>query len=307
MVLFCSAVFWGGLFVLFLGGFQFIGLYVDLGNTLVEYFFSMFFLSLLIMLFFSTGIIVYTTLFHSREAAFLLTTPASADRIFAYKFAEAIGFSSWGFFLLGSPLMVAYGLTVKAPAAFYAMFLVYLFSFVLVPGSVGAVAAILVANLFPRRQKTVLALSVAGVLAVAAIFGLPALAHAGRDAHRRLAGQCSEPAGVLPASPLAQPLDVGGPARLGQGRLVAGGLPLDGSLGTRGPGLPGGRCRRARPLSPRLQPRPGRQDRHGDARGWLSLIPSSIAPSSSFPTPSGCSFSRTCEPSCATRPSGPSS
>ena len=171
MILFCSAVFWGGLFVLFMGGFQFIGLYVDLGNTLVEYFFSMFFLSLLIMLFFSTGIIVYTTLFHSREATFLLTTPASADRIFAYKFVEAIGFSSWGFFLLGSPLMVAYGLTVKAPAAFYAMFLVFLLSFVLVPGSVGAIAAILVANLFPRRQKTVLALSVAGVLAVAGIVG----------------------------------------------------------------------------------------------------------------------------------------
>jgi ABC-2 type transport system permease protein len=107
MILFCSTVFWAGLFILFLGGFQFIGLYVDLANTLIEYLFSLFFLSLLVMLFFSTGIIVYTTLFHSREAAFLLTTPASTDRIFAYKFAEAVGFSSWGFFLLGSPLMVA--------------------------------------------------------------------------------------------------------------------------------------------------------------------------------------------------------
>ena len=75
----------------------------------------MFFLSLLVMLFFSTGIIIYTGLFQSREAAFLLTTPASTDRIFAYKFAEAIGFSSWGFFLLGSPMMVAYGITVEAP------------------------------------------------------------------------------------------------------------------------------------------------------------------------------------------------
>ena len=66
----------------------------------------MFFLSILVMLFFSTGIITYTALFHSREGAFLLTTPASTDRIFAYKFAEAVGLSSWGFFLLGSPLMV---------------------------------------------------------------------------------------------------------------------------------------------------------------------------------------------------------
>ena len=46
MILFCSIVFWAGLFVLFLGGFQFIGLYVELANTLIEYLFSMFFLSL---------------------------------------------------------------------------------------------------------------------------------------------------------------------------------------------------------------------------------------------------------------------
>ena len=78
------------------------------------------------MLFFSTGILTYTGLFQSREAAYLLTTPASTDRIFAYKFFEAIGFSSWGFLLLGSPMMVAYGITVQASPAFYAIFLLYL-------------------------------------------------------------------------------------------------------------------------------------------------------------------------------------
>lgn len=171
MILFCSLVFWVGLFALFLGGFQFIGLYVDLANTIIEYLFSMFFLSLLVMLFFSTGIIVYTTLFHSLEVAYLLTTPAPADRIFAYKFAEAAGFSSWGFFLLGSPLMVAYGLTSRAPAAFYLMFLPYMLSFVLIAGGLGAVAAITVANVFPRRRKTVLAISIAAVLAAAALTG----------------------------------------------------------------------------------------------------------------------------------------
>ena len=54
--------------------------------------------------------------------------------------------------------MVAYGLTVKAPAAFYAMFLIYLVTFVLIAGSLGAIAAIVVANIFPKRQKIVLAL-----------------------------------------------------------------------------------------------------------------------------------------------------
>jgi ABC-2 type transport system permease protein len=165
MIVFCSAVFWTGLFGLFFKGFQFIAMYVDLVNTIVEYLFSMFFLSLLIMLFFSTGILTYTGLFQSREAAFLLTTPASSDRVFAYKFFEAIGFSSWGFLLLGSPMMVAYGITVQAPSAFYGVCLLYLVAFVILPGCLGAVAAILVANFFPRRQKTILGLSLAALLA----------------------------------------------------------------------------------------------------------------------------------------------
>ncbi len=103
MILICSAVFWLGLFGLFLGGFEFMGINDALFSGIFEYLFSMFFLSILVMLFFSTGIITYTALFHSREGAFLLSTPATTDRIFAYKFAEAIGLSSWGFFLLGSP------------------------------------------------------------------------------------------------------------------------------------------------------------------------------------------------------------
>ena len=170
MILFCSAIFWVGLFGLFFKGFEFIAYYVDLAGAIVEYLFSMFFLSLLIMLFFSTGIITYTGLFQSREAAFLLTTPASADRIFAYKFMESIGFSSWGFLLLGSPMLVAYGITKEASPAFYGLFLLYLVAFVLIPGGLGAVGAILVANYFPKRQKAVLGLGICAFLAVAVLF-----------------------------------------------------------------------------------------------------------------------------------------
>ena len=107
---------------MFQGGSEFIGLADELFHAIFEYLFSMFFLSISIMLLFSTGIITYTGLFHSREGAFLLTTPATTDRIFAYKFSESVVISSWGFFLLGSPLMAAYGLTIKAPAAFMPCF-----------------------------------------------------------------------------------------------------------------------------------------------------------------------------------------
>ena len=215
MILCCSLVFWVGLFGLFLGGFEFIGLSDELLHSIFEYLFSMFFLSISVMLFFSTGIITYTALFHSREGAFLLTTPASTDRIFAHKFAEAVVISSWGFFLLGSPLIAAYGLTIKAPAAFYAMFLIYLVMFVLIAGSLGAIVAIVVANIFPKRQKFGAGAGGDHDLGPGRPPGGAAVADARRHADLRLAGQRAEPAGVLPAPALAQPLDVGRSARLG--------------------------------------------------------------------------------------------
>lgn len=159
MILACSTIFWTGLFGLFFEGFQFLGSFVKLSNEVVEYLFSTFFLSLLIMLVFSTGIIIYSGLFHSRESTYLLSTPAPTDRIFAYKFVEAMAFSSWGFLLLGSPMMVAYGITVEAPWPFYALFLAFLFAFVLIPGSLGAIGAFVVANVIPRRTRTLLVVS----------------------------------------------------------------------------------------------------------------------------------------------------
>src|SRR3982751_5069194 len=111
MIVICSAIFWSGLFFLFFGGFHFIKSFIpNLAGEFVEYIFSMFFLSLLVMLIFSAGVILYTGLFQSRGAAYLLPTPASPDRIFAYKYVESLAYSSWAFLLLGSPMMVAFGI-----------------------------------------------------------------------------------------------------------------------------------------------------------------------------------------------------
>ena len=46
--------------------------------------------------------------------------------------------------------MMAYGVTARAHWTFYALFLPYLASFVAIPGGLGAIGAVLVANLMPR-------------------------------------------------------------------------------------------------------------------------------------------------------------
>ena len=167
MVLICTLIFWGLLFGLFYEGFQFLSNFLSATEEVVEYVFGIFFFSLLVMLVLSTGIILYAGLYHSRETEFLLTLPASDDRIFAFKYTEALAFSSWGFLLLGSPLLVAFGLTAAAPWFYYAIFLLYLLSFVLLTGSLGAIAALCVASFVGRRPRTVLA-----ILASALVLGI---------------------------------------------------------------------------------------------------------------------------------------
>lgn len=167
MIAGCSLLFWCGLFALFLDGFRFLDQHRLIAGLLVEMLFGLFFVSLLVMLVFSTGIILHAGLFASPEAAALLARPIPADRVFLHKFQEAMFFSSWGFLLLGSPLMLAYGLTAKVGWAFYPLALGYFLAFALLPGSVGAILCLLLVNYLPRRRREAL-VALAGAMLVGA-------------------------------------------------------------------------------------------------------------------------------------------
>jgi len=132
--------------------------------------FDLFFLTLMVMLLFSSGLILYSSLFASAEAAFLLHTPAPADQVFAYKFQGALAFSSWAFLLLGAPVLVAYGLVFGAPWPFYLLLPLFFFGFVWLPGSLGALVCLLVVNLVPRRRKQVVVAAILIVLTVAVLW-----------------------------------------------------------------------------------------------------------------------------------------
>jgi ABC-2 type transport system permease protein len=147
MVVTLSVVFWVALYFLFYSGF-------DLLNSLypgaIAALYNAFFVSLMVMLLFSSGIITYTNLYRSPEAAFLLTTPTRPERIFAYTFQEALWFSSWGFLLLGSPMLVAAGTVSAAPLHYYLVLLPFMLAFLYIPVAIGAVLCILLVDRLGR-------------------------------------------------------------------------------------------------------------------------------------------------------------
>src|SRR5260370_41058298 len=182
IIIFVSLIVWFFVFGISAEAMHYLrkqGIPLHLG--IVEAIFDVLFLFLTIGLIASSGVILYGSLFASEETAFLLTTPASADQVFVYKFQGALAFSSWGFLLLGSPVLVAYGFAGEGVPAYYFLFILLFFlGFVLVPGSLGALGCLLLVTFVPRRRKQAL-IAALGLGAVGLTFWLLSLRPANLD------------------------------------------------------------------------------------------------------------------------------
>ncbi|HEX5470702.1 MAG TPA: hypothetical protein VFW73_02395, partial [Lacipirellulaceae bacterium] len=110
-----------------------------------------------------------TGLYKSSETMHLLTLPTRPERVVLYKFQEAVFFSSWGFFLLASPMMIAYGIVAGAPVVYYVLLLPLIISFVYIPSGVGAICCLLIVHKLPKLRKVI----VAGVALLVIVFVIP--------------------------------------------------------------------------------------------------------------------------------------
>ncbi len=163
-----TMLLWGGMFWMFADGFFFLDSAIPHAEThdrCVGAIFGAFFAALMMMLIFSSGIILFSSLYCTREIAFLLTIPARTERVFLHKFQEAIVLSSWGFVLLGSPMLLAYGFVEGAPWYFYVMLLPFLVSFIYIPVALGAIVCLCVVRRVPDSRLAVLI--AAGIVFVA--------------------------------------------------------------------------------------------------------------------------------------------
>jgi ABC-2 type transport system permease protein len=171
LVLTLSLFFWIGLFVLFYAGFNFVVENVGhAGATYhaqtVKFVFHLFFASLNVMLVFSSGIILYSGLYNSPDTTLLLTMPVRPERIVLYKFQEAVFYSSWGFFLLASPIMCAYGIVVNAPWFYYLLLLPLIISFVYIPCGIGAILCLAIIQKLPKLRRAIVAVAVIALICV---------------------------------------------------------------------------------------------------------------------------------------------
>ncbi|MBN2476769.1 MAG: hypothetical protein JXB62_19320 [Pirellulales bacterium] len=175
LILALSLLLWLGLFWLFADGFRLLRkfgiLHPETLDQTVRAVFGMFFAALMVMLTFSSGIIMYGLLFRSREMRFLLTLPARVERVFVHKFQEAILLSSWGFLLLGSPMLLAYGVTAPAPWYYFAMLPPFMVAFIYIPAALGTILCLLIVRFMPGGRLHLVALAAVGLVLTAGWYG----------------------------------------------------------------------------------------------------------------------------------------
>jgi ABC-2 type transport system permease protein len=162
-------LFWVALFLLFSEGFEFLreGLRgPGMRQQIVQAIFNTFFFTLTFMIAMSSAIVLYGGLFRSFETSMLLTLPVRPERIVLYKYQEAVMVSCWGFVLLGTPLLISYGIVNHAPGLYYVVIVPYMLAFVMVPTSLGAMACLFVSYAMPQLRKRALYLLVAVVAAL---------------------------------------------------------------------------------------------------------------------------------------------
>ncbi len=183
-ITFASTLMWLALYLLFHEGFQFIqtGLvHAGMRTQLIHAIFNVFFLALTVMLVFSSAIIMYGSLFKTEEVKFLLTTPSRPEQIVMYKFEETVFFSCWGFVLLGSPMLIAYGDTALSPWYYYVLLIPFMLAFVLIPAALGAIGCLLVVRLLPTVRLHALVILASVFVVAGLMFAWHVLAYQNRD------------------------------------------------------------------------------------------------------------------------------
>jgi ABC-2 type transport system permease protein len=165
-VLFWGALLWFLWFVV--RGFYAVEVF---GPLLTRKLLEVLLVSLFVMLVFSNAITALSTFFLSGDLELLLSLPVRRSRFHYARLAESLVQSSMMMILFGFPAFLAYGMVYHAGPAYYAVLLVVIPAFVLIPGSLGALAAAVLVNVFPARRTREL-MALAGLLVVVALFVL---------------------------------------------------------------------------------------------------------------------------------------
>jgi ABC-2 type transport system permease protein len=126
--------------------------FAELGDYLLRVGLSWLFLTFLSFLAFSGVVTALSTFFLSDDLRLLLAAPIPARRLFHARFLRTLVQSSWMIVVFLAPLLLGVGIARCAPVSFYAVAVLTIVPFSIIPVALGTAATLLLVNLFPARR-----------------------------------------------------------------------------------------------------------------------------------------------------------
>ncbi len=152
--IFCfTIVLIGGMWGAFYNGFRYFDAISGLGSIIIDKLFTFFFFSMGFMLFFSSIITSYSTIFRSEEIPFLLVRPLKYGQITLYKFLESSLLSSWAFVFVIFPFVGAYASYNHMSALFLVETFIFSIPFLFICSGLGSIFIIIFIRFISKSKK----------------------------------------------------------------------------------------------------------------------------------------------------------
>ena len=126
--------------------------YAELGDYLLRLGLSWVFLAFLSFLTFSGVVTALSTFFLSDDLRLLLAAPVATRRLFHARFVRTVVQASWMVVIFLAPVLMGIGRAKCAGPAFYAMTILTVAPFVVIPVAAGTAVTLLLVNTFPARR-----------------------------------------------------------------------------------------------------------------------------------------------------------
>lgn len=126
--------------------------FAELGDYLLRVGLSWLFLTFLSFLAFSGVVTALSTFFLSDDLRLLLAAPIAPRRLFHARFLRTLALSSWMALVFLVPLLLGVGIARCAPYSFYAMSVLTIVPFSIIPVALGTAVTFLLVNVFPARR-----------------------------------------------------------------------------------------------------------------------------------------------------------
>jgi len=154
-----GVAFWAFMFIVSYRVLSYFRTVEGLGDLLALRLLSMVLLTFFSILVFSNVVTSLSTFYLSGELDILHSSPVRIESIYRAKFIETLIDSSWMTLIYGLPVFIAYGAVFKAGPSYFAVLLLTIVPFLIIPAAIGIIVTMLLVSAFPaRRARDVLVL-----------------------------------------------------------------------------------------------------------------------------------------------------